>query len=160
MHAEVVRWVKSHLPDSPGRVVEFGSRDANGNVRDLLTGEYVGVDLCDGPNVDVVADASVVELDPADVVLCLEVLEHTPIPHLIVENAYRTLKPGGRLILTCAGQGRTPHGQHGASRPVDGEHYRNIDAGHLRRWLTFYGFENVVVERGRNGGDIYVVADK
>lgn len=159
MHDEARRWVKACIHDlSPTHVVELGSLDVNGSLRDLFDCAYTGVDMMDGPGVDVVADAAHVEGLTADLVLCCEVLEHTPYPHLIVENARRILSAGGTFVVTCAGTNRSPHGQHGAKRPVDGEWYRNVKDYELESWLELAGFENRHVERKRQGADLVAVA--
>jgi len=38
---------------STGRILDVGSRDINGTVRPLFTGEYIGLDMQEGENVDV-----------------------------------------------------------------------------------------------------------
>ena len=81
------------------RVIELGSLDINGSPRHLFDDgvDYVGVDLQSGPGVDVVADAATVGLEPADVVLCLEVFEHATNPEAIIRNA-RVLLRGGLFV--------------------------------------------------------------
>lgn len=51
---------------------------------------------------DILGDAENMDFEDEryDSVVCLEVLEHTLRPSKIVEEIYRVLKPGGRLLLT------------------------------------------------------------
>ena len=98
--------------DLAGRsVLEIGSYDENGTVRPLFHGTYVGVDMRDGPGVDVVAPSH--ELPQPDgaaaVVVCTEMLEHDPSPWLTMLEIRRVLQPEGYLILTARGNGFPLH---------------------------------------------------
>lgn len=138
MHPEAYQWVAQHAPQHPVRVVEFGSRDINGGVRHLFAGSYLGIDIEAGPGVDVVADAARLDLGGGyDVVVCCEVLEHTPAWREIVASAGRALRAGGVLILTCAGPGRAPHGAEGG--PVGGEYYANVTVVELEAETARWG---------------------
>lgn len=99
----------------PKRVVELGSLNVNGCVTDLIFGaKYIGVDIQPGPNVTVVADAAT--YDPPwvpDLVLCLNVLEHTTKAEAIITNAWRMLAPEGTLILCVPDETWPPHGAAG-----------------------------------------------
>ncbi len=163
MHVQAYRYVRrmvrSLSTQPPLRVCEFGSYDVNGSVRDLFpAGTYVGVDSRAGPGVDVVADAADWPGDgrPFVLVVCTEVLEHTPRAAEVVRSAYRLLAPGGVLILTAATTGREPHGIDGGD--VGQEHYANIPASALRGWLSPFAF--ALVDDGENPGDVYATALK
>lgn len=121
MHAAarafVERWASTDLVS----VVEIGSRNVNGEIRDLWPNAtwYHGLDLHAGPGVDTVCDAcEYAPPHPVDVVVCCEVLEHSQNWQGIVLNACSWLRPGGRLIVTCAGAGRKSHSA------IDGEAVR------------------------------------
>ena len=80
-----VREVKERHIKVLGSVIEVGSRDVNGNVRDIFP-SAIGIDKIEGCGVDVVGDAikllkermTKVKLTPIDTFLCLETLEHEP----------------------------------------------------------------------------------
>lgn len=158
-HAFVAARVAALAP--VGAVVEIGGRDINGTVRGLF-GEapYVSVDLADGPGVDVVADGCAYRpITTPAVVVCCEVLEHAPDAHLLCENVYGMLRPGGVFIVTAAGEGRTPHSaiDGGALRP--GEFYRNVRRDVLEQWLwQFRPYVEIVVDG--EAKDIYAFASK
>jgi SAM-dependent methyltransferase len=139
------------------RVLEIGSRDVNGSVRDLFPGAYyLGIDAAPGHGVDVVADGA--DFDPGetfDAVVSTEVLEHTPRGAEIVANACRSLSPGGVLILTAATDPRPAHSgiDGGPLRP--GEYYGNVPPERLRAWLA--GWHFVLIDTG-NPGDVYALA--
>lgn len=98
------------------KVLDVGSRNINGSLKELFSGrcqEYIGLDLCDGKGVDIVADAeNLLEIFPGDTfdcVVCCETLEHTKNPLLIVENMRKVLKPGGWLFITTPSIGHPIH---------------------------------------------------
>ena len=120
-----------------GRVLEIGSRDINGVVRDLF-GEcdYTGLDYMDGPGVDVVADGATYKGPRLfDAVVCCEVLEHTEDAPKIVKNAHRNLRKGGVFIVTTATDPRPAHSAYDGGELRDGEFYRNVSRQALQAWL-------------------------
>src|SRR5580765_6950114 len=108
MHAEALLFARRALAglSVTGHVVEIGSRDINGSVRQLLQWRaysYVGLDVAPGAGVDIVADgATFVPREAPDLVVCMETLEHAEQACAIVRNAAAILRPGGRLLVTCA----------------------------------------------------------
>lgn len=138
------------------RVVEVGSRDINGSIRSLVDAQvYVGVDLEDGPGVDVVGDCRFWSPPwQASLVICAETLEHAPEPREVVDACISYLRPGGRLVVTCAGPGREPHSGHDGG-PVDpDEWYQNIDPADLEKWLA-EDMEAVTVRYNGIAKDVY-----
>lgn len=140
-----------------GRVVEVGGRNINGGVRDLVdAGEYVSLDLEPGPGVDVVADCRVWKPDePADLVVCCEVLEHADDPAGVVAACLSYLAPGGLLVVTCAGPGRAAHSGHDGGPLRPGEYYGNVDPDDLAAWLA--PLTGVAVEYAAGPCDVYAV---
>lgn len=140
MHPEARAYVASVIAATRYPLVtEIGGRNINGSVRDLVPHDrWTSIDLYDGPDVDVVGDAR--HWFPpylADLVLCLEVLEHSPDPEGIVKAAITFLAPGGRLLVTCAGPGRAPHSTvDGTPHLRDGEWYENVEPDLLYGWMA------------------------
>ena len=141
-----------------GDVLELGGRNVNGGVRTLIPHEvWISVDLADGRDVDIVADAADLDLpDRFDVVVCTEVLEHTPRAHEIVAVAQRHLRPGGQFIATMAGPTREPHGCMGGA--VGDEFYRNVDPADLTLWLQLAGFTAYTVDQFESDVRCWAVA--
>jgi len=166
MHPEARAFVAGVAPRAAARwVVELGARDFNGTVRDLFPSArgYTGVDLVPGRGVDVVADAADWRppAGPApDLVVCCEVLEHTPRPEAVVRNAAAMLAPGGRLVVTAAAPPRPAHSavDGGPLRP--GEHYGNVAPDALAAWLRGAGFVCETLEAHPDRGDVYALARK
>ena len=109
MTSEVMEFVRDCLADYPikGKVLELGSMDVNGSVRDLFADRerfptYVGVDMQKGKGVDVVAMAN--DLPQGDrsvsVVVTTEMLEHDPRPWETIMETSRVLAAGGWFIVT------------------------------------------------------------
>lgn len=148
MHGAVIQWVTSVLDRfemwSAEGVLDLGGRDVNGTTRYLWPKVecYYSVDICDGPGVDLVADAAMLDLDATfDVVISTELLEHTPRGKEIVASAYRHLGAGGLFIATMAGPGRAPHAAGGDTDPPPGEWYRNVTPADLDGWIESAGFD-------------------
>lgn len=114
MHESVMAWVADQVAEhglADRETVEVGSLDVNGSVRSLFAGPYVGVDMREGPGVDIVGTADALPFDDAsfDVVVSTEMLEHDPAPWLSLAEMRRVLRPGGHLLLTTRGNGFGEH---------------------------------------------------
>lgn len=122
MHASVHSWVGQKVKEfglAEAKTLEVGSRDINGSVRDHFAGEYVGVDMSDGPGVDIVASSHALPFPDRsfDCVVCTEMLEHDVEPWRTVVEIARVLRPGGHLLLTARGIGFPLH-------DYPGDHWR------------------------------------
>ena len=155
MHDAAFTYFALHVPRprSDLVVLEFGARNINGSVRESIGDckRYVGVDISDGPGVDLIADAATVEVPGRfDVVVCAEVFEHAPSKQCaaMVGNAYAHLKVGGTFVATMAGPNRAPHSAVDGGPVRDGEYYRNVERSLLEEWLTRAGFEFEIDEAG------------
>lgn len=105
--------VRAHASHSRGRVLEAGSLNINGSVRDLFpeAAEYIGVDVAEGNGVDWQGWFADYRDDKLfDVVVSTEMLEHDPFWHTSVQAMIDNLKEGGLLIITAAAPGRPEHG--------------------------------------------------
>ena len=89
-----------------GRVLELGSRGEGGMIyRAALppAWDYVGFDIVEGPNVDVVGDAhqlaSFVEPESFDALFSIATFEHLAMPWKVAVEINKVLKPGGLAVL-------------------------------------------------------------
>lgn len=158
MHSQALEYVRTVLQQAGpkcllGRVVEWGSLNINGSVRELFPDaqEYVGVDVAEGPGVDWVGWAHDFPLETAgefDVSVSTEMLEHDPFWEKSLDCMVKALRPGGLLVGTCAGPGR---GEHGTLRNAPGDspviarmaeyedYYRNISVEEMVAGLRRLG---------------------
>tara|TARA_B100000427_G_C15406327_1_gene549934 strand:+ start:150 stop:746 length:597 start_codon:yes stop_codon:yes gene_type:complete len=112
---EFVKYVKNNNEDffSDKKVLEVGSLNINGTVRDLFNDcDYMGIDVGEGKGVDVVCSGH--EYDASDetfdVVCSTECFEHNPYWAETFANMIRMVKGGGLVFFTCASIGRPEHG--------------------------------------------------
>jgi len=136
MTPEILAWLaemtRLHIP-TPGRVLEVGARDVNGNPRYLFghAETYTGTDMEAGDNVDmVVNNHALTETFGAacfDTVLCLENLEHDSAFWVTIGQLQAVLKPGGLLVIT------TPH--FGFPEHRYPKHYVNFGQDAYREWF-------------------------
>lgn len=109
MTPQIQNWVKSarkKFISQPGRVLEIGSKDITGNVREFFADakEYTGTDMERGFNVDVIIDAHdlLKKYKPGsfDTLLCFEMLEHDREFWTTVSIMHKLVKKGGTLIIS------------------------------------------------------------
>lgn len=112
MHESVHGWIGKMVGqyglDQPNlKVLELGSRNVNGSIRWLFNRDYIGLDMQEGDDVDIIASANDIPFpdDTFHVVVTCEMLEHDPHPHQSMAEAARVLQPGGVLLLTTRGTG-------------------------------------------------------
>ena len=162
MHAGAFEFVRRFSTHESLTVIEIGSRDINGSVRPFFpNAEWIGIDVVAGPGVDVVIDA--IDYSPecqVDMVICTEVLEHTDAWCQIISRAETWIKPGGRMIITCAGTGRLPHSAVDGGPLREGEYYENITHEELAVEFGNGGFTDIHTECNQEWKDSYAVATK
>jgi SAM-dependent methyltransferase len=137
--------VSELVTDARGKVVDVGCGAQP--YRSLLPPsiEYVGIDIAEaGARFGYEAPDTIYFSGPtwprqaenADLVLCTEALEHVPAPAEFLREAYRCLRPGGRLVATV------PFAARWHFVPFD--YWRFTPSG-LKRLLESAGFRNVHV---------------
>lgn len=137
------------------RVLEVGSLDINGTVRDLFSDcRYTGVDLQLGPGVDLARQGQLVDFPSGefDVTISAECLEHNPYWRETLANMFRMTRPDGLVLVSCATTGRKEHGTSRTNPDASPfttaakwDYYRNLrardiaDALNLDGWLSDHG---------------------
>ena len=99
-------------------VLEIGSFNVNGSIRNYIEAfkpsKYVGIDIMNGPNVDMVLDAyDIVDKfgkNSFDFVICTEVVEHVKYWQKVFINIKQILKQNGVLVLTTRSKNFPYHG--------------------------------------------------
>lgn len=149
MHTASLAYVAGLATQLPCRIYEAGSRNVNGDIRELFPrASWLGVDQVPGPNVDLVADASAWLPEPGmyDYAISTEVFEHALRWPSIVFGLVYGLRAGGRLIVTCAGPNRRPHsGTDGGTWLQPGEWYSPVHPADLERCLLGLALSDVEV---------------
>lgn len=95
------------------KVLEIGSYIVNQSLRQFFPQSiYTGVDLLDGPGVDIVSEGSEVNLEDLsiDVTISCECFEHNPKWVETFKNMYRMTKKSGIVVISTASKGRLEHG--------------------------------------------------
>lgn len=159
-------------------MLEVGSYDVNGSIRAVVRespigqqlNEYVGIDLVEGPGVDVVASGHEFTYpdNHFDLVMSLECFEHNPYWRETLTNMVRMLKPGGWCIVTCASLGRPEHGtarMEAASSPGTTDkgwnYYRNVSLPEFRTACRMpESLELQTLRYGPVWNDLFFVARK
>jgi len=108
-----------------GSVLEVGSQDINGSYRDMFRGaEYVGLDIEEGPGVDVVGWDTIAE-ESFDCVISWQAFEHIEDDISVMRRIAFCLKKDGACCIIAPSQGP----KHGY--PGDYRRYQPEDFIHL-----------------------------
>lgn len=140
-HIQQQNFVKSLRNKTPkyfsnSKILEIGSLDINGSIRDFFTDcDYCGIDVGEGPGVDLVCEGQKYDApdNSYDVVCSAECFEHNPYWFETFMNMFRLCKNGGLVFFTCATEGRAEHGTSRTSSldspltvQIGWEYYRNL----------------------------------
>jgi SAM-dependent methyltransferase len=104
-HATLTERYFEAIGDGSGkRVLEIGSRARSGITRRQMFRNclYVGLDVLEGPNVDIVGDAhelSSLVSDRFDFVYSVSVFEHLLMPWKVVSELSKVMAPGGLVYI-------------------------------------------------------------
>jgi hypothetical protein len=126
------------------RILEVGSQDINGSIRDFFkqATNYIGLDIGMAKGVDWTIPGELVELPDkwADISISTECFEHTASWPEILINMIRITKEDGLIILTMAGDGRGTHGtidSDEGSSPFTTSYYKNIGVDEMTEKIKF-----------------------
>lgn len=165
--SDYIATVKSQYPDffNSGSVLEVGSLNINGTVRSFFDADnYVGVDVGDGPGVDVIMSGH--EYDSKqlfDCTISCECFEHNPFWKETFVNMIRLTRIGGLVIFTCATTGRPEHGTERAT-PQDSpltigkgwSYYRNLTQEDFEETVDMGSlFEDYAFAENEQSCDLY-----
>jgi SAM-dependent methyltransferase len=156
------------------RVIEIGSFDVNGEIRSIFERidleEYVGVDLTEGPGVDLVCLGHELQLEPEtfDLAISVECFEHDQFWPLTFTKMVELVKPGGWLVFSCAGKGRPEHGTSRSNPSLSPgtssrgfEYYRNLtDHDFLARCQVSENFGRYQFISNEDVFDLYFIGQK
>ena len=125
-------------------ILEVGSQDINGSIRDFFTEatNFIGLDIGMAPGVDWTVPGELIELPDqwADISISTECFEHTSSWPKILINMIRITREDGLVILTMAGYGRGTHGtidSDEGSSPFTTSYYANIGIDELVEKIKF-----------------------
>jgi SAM-dependent methyltransferase len=147
------------------RVLDIGSLDINGNNRYAFNDyEYIGIDIGEGPNVDIVIRGHEYKDEKLfDVIISTECFEHDEFWDLTIKNGINLLKSNGLFIFTCATTGRLEHGTRKTS-PSDSpftsqlmnDYYMNLEEKDIRNKIDIEKFfSKYEFKTNQNPFDLY-----
>jgi hypothetical protein len=165
-HKEQINFCKSVKEQFPQffrgvKVLDIGSLDINGNNHYLFEDySYIGVDLGEGRNVDVVSRGHEYKSDERyDVVVSTECFEHDEYWKETILNVIEHLRNGGLFLFTCATEGRPEHGTKRTSpqnAPFVGDYYRNLTEDIIKGEINFDKyFSEYKFSSRQNPADLY-----
>jgi len=155
----IVKSLRPALAQVTGSVLDVGAGQSPWRAWLPATTSYQGIDvgyanefLMGSNRPDIIYyDGRLMPLGDAtfDCVLCIEVLEHSEDPKLLITKIARVLMPQGTLLLTVPWSARRHHLPHD---------YHRFTRERLQALLTQAGFSNVEIRE--RGNDIGAIANK
>lgn len=159
---EFFRKVKVQFPDAfhKVKVIDCGSLNVNGSIKDNFTSSvYIGVDIVQGDNVDVVSHIKDLKFDEGsfDAVVSGEMLEHDETWRESLRKMYDMCKSGGLIAISCAGEGRKEHGtkRTGALWGTSPDYYMNLNEDHFKEVYKPDMFSQMFFEYNERAHDQY-----
>lgn len=134
MTPEILEFVRDNKDIMWGPVLEIGSYDVNGSVREVLDID-IGIDMREGPGVDIVMDAvdlpTKFGLGSIASIICIDVLEHCKNWKGVVLSAWATLEDEGALLLTAANPNKCLHNYPGDYWRFTLKHFEDMFKNHI-----------------------------
>lgn len=127
-------------------VLEIGSYDNNGSIKSIFPNDidYLGLDLTEGPNVDMVYDGYNLNLNKKfKLTICSEVFEHDINWKNTFQNMINHSEHNGFLVFTCASRGRPEHGtkrtnpnDSPGTQAIGSDYYKNLTEKDFRKFFN------------------------
>lgn len=125
------------------KILDVGSYDVNGTMKPIFEkGQYVGLDMEEGPNVDIVGVSHDIPFkeEEFDIVISSSCFEHDDMFWISFQEMCRVLKPGGYMYIQAPSNG--PY--HGW--PGDNWRFYIDSWKSLEKWGKKLGYEIELVE--------------
>jgi len=151
------------------KILEIGSYDVDGNIRKFFErSDYLGVDLIDGPCVDIVGSGHNINYNDNyfDLTISTECFEHNPYWEKTLINMIRMTKKGGVIVFTCASKGRVEHGTERTnpncspgSQKLGWNYYKNLEESDFNR-IIFKDLSRHRFYKNSQSFDLYFIGEK
>jgi SAM-dependent methyltransferase len=147
----IVACLSKKLPQLSGKILDIGAGESPWKYLLARDTTYQGIDIQSAEEFGMRKSRDVIYYDgltiplPSnefDAGLCIEVLEHTQNPQVLLSEAFRVLKPGGKLVMTVPWSARVHH------IPFDYHRFTPFQLEHLMEQAGFSECE--VQTRGNN----------
>jgi len=104
-----IKFVNNYVKDGM-TVLDVGSYDVNGNLRNIFTERnciYTGLDMCKGKNVDVVSSSHNIpfENESFDIIISTSCFEHDSMFWMTFREMARVVKKGGYIYINAPSAG-------------------------------------------------------
>ena len=147
----IVDCLSKELPRLSGKILDIGAGECPWKYLLNKDAEYLGIDIQSASQFGMKQSSDVIYYDGVtipfsdnafDAALCIEVLEHTQEPSMLLAEAFRVLKPGAKLVITVPWSARIHHIPHD---------YHRFTPFQLERLFTRAGFSEFRIRaRGNN----------
>ena len=174
MHLEIEIFFRSLKEEAPevfknSKVLEIGSYNVNGSLRSFFEDcNYVGVDLTDGPGVDIVCSGHLFKSDHLfDVSISSECFEHNPFYKETFQNMTNLTREGGVVAFTCAATGRPEHGttrtlieDSPGTTSLNWDYYKNLEELDFDKTFIMHEFEHYIFLKNTINFDLMFIGIK
>lgn len=141
------------------RVLEIGSYDFNGSLKNHVLSldpiDYIGVDIIEGKNVDVICKAEnlldIYGKESFDVIITTEMLEHVFDWKRVINNIKLMCKHGGTILITTRSYGFPLHGY-----PFDHWRYETYDMKYIFSDFNEHGKTTIQNDPQNRGVFVYL----
>lgn len=147
----IVQCLSKELPELSGKVLDIGAGECPWKYLLRKDAKYQGIDIQSASAFGMKQSGDVIYYDGVtipflpnefDAALCIEVLEHTEDPSMLLAEAFRVLKTGGKLIATVPWSARVHHIPHD---------YHRFTPFQLEKLFAQAGFSEIQIRpRGSN----------
>jgi hypothetical protein len=135
------KYCKDNIEDK--KILDIGSYSVNGSVRPIFEkGQYIGVDMEQGPNVDVVANANNLPFknNEIDIIVSISCFEHDDMFWVTFLEMCRVINDGGYIYINAPSNG--PYHGH----PGDNWRFYLDSWKALEKWSKLNGYDIELIE--------------
>jgi SAM-dependent methyltransferase len=160
---DIMTWFSEEFaPKGNIKVLDIGSQVMPhqvdfGTHKELFQGEYTGVDISEGINVDIILEEPYTfpfEDEHFDVVISSQTFEHIEFPWVTMQEINRVLKPNGMICIIAPAKAPLHY------YPIDAYRYNPDGMKALAKWVGFETLSAEIRRADRLIYDCYLIAKK